>query len=74
MAVPVRAVGDAPEFGAAAPLFEMSMLPAQSGARDWDLSADGQRFLIGTATYDPRTTSVTIILNWASGMKAANSR
>ena len=45
------------------------MLPNQSVARDYNVSADGRRFLVGTATHDPSKASVTILLNWTAAIK-----
>ena len=45
------------------------MLPNQSVAPDYDISKDGQRFLVGVATHDATTVSVTILLNWAAALK-----
>ena len=49
-------------------LFKMRMLPTQSVIRDYDISPDGQRFIIGTAMGDARSTPATIILNWSAGI------
>lgn len=50
------------------PLFKSRMLTSlvQSGI-DYDVTADGQRFLIGTKVGEP--TPVTVFLNWTAGLK-----
>ena len=69
MSVAVRTAGGTFEFDAAVPLFKVQMLPNQSVARDYDVSSDGRRFLVGIATHDPAKTSVTILLNWTAALK-----
>ena len=68
MAVPITNSTTSFEFGQAKTLFKMRMLPTPSVIRDYDISTDGQRFLIGTALGDARATPATIILNWAAGL------
>jgi hypothetical protein len=67
MAVPITNATTSFEFGQAKALFKMRMLPTQSVIRDYDISPDGQRFLIGTALGDARDTPATIILNGRPG-------
>ena len=66
MAVPITNGTTSFEFGEAKALFKMRML--QSVIRDYDISPDGQRFLIGTALGDARATPATIVLNWTLGL------
>jgi hypothetical protein len=68
MAVPITNSTTAFEFGPAKALFKMRMLPTQSVIRDYDISLDNQRFLIGTAHGDARATPATIVLNWTAGV------
>ena len=68
MAASVRTAGESFEFNAATPLFKVPMLPIQSVIRDYDISLDGQRFLVGTAAHNPGSTPVTIVLNWLDGV------
>jgi hypothetical protein len=37
----------------------------------WDVSPDGQRFLINTASIDDPSSVLTVVLNWHSGVPAA---
>ncbi len=70
MAVPVNPNDATFEFGSPSTLFTVRMLPfPQSTSRDYDVSPDGQRFLIGSVVNEARTTPVTIVLNWAAGVK-----
>ena len=67
IAVPVKTTGTAFEPGAAATLFKVPMVPTT--LRDYDVSIDGQRFLIGAVVKGASTTPVTIVLNWSAGLK-----
>jgi eukaryotic-like serine/threonine-protein kinase len=64
MAVPVRS---SPTFesGAAVPLFDT---PPLGGVFPYDVTADG-RFLINVAADDGLTSPITIVQNWAAGLK-----
>jgi Tol biopolymer transport system component len=68
-AVPVTRSGGSVAFGAPAPLFKVSMFPSNSLNRDYDLSPDGQRFLIGTASEGDRVAPATLVLNWTAALK-----
>jgi Tol biopolymer transport system component len=60
-AVPVRtAANGAASLGTPKPLFQMPALAALG--RQYDVSADGQRFLVNNSSADP--PSITMILNW----------
>ena len=59
----VTAVSIGAQIGEPAELFRP---PAM--LNDWDVSADGQRFLIATPT-GGATPALTVILNWQSGLK-----
>ncbi len=45
------------------------MAPTQLIGRDYDVSPDGQRFLVGTVVDDAPATPVTIVLNWPASLK-----
>lgn len=70
MAVPIR--GDAAlEFGTPAALFDARIgapIDFGTGARQqYDVSADGQRFLINMVSSEP--SPITVALNWTAGLK-----
>ena len=69
MAVPVKASSTTFEFCAVAPLFKVSMAPMALTVRDYDVSLDSQRFLIGAVVNRSQATPVTIVLNWWAGLK-----
>jgi Tol biopolymer transport system component len=68
MVVPVQADGTTFESGAAVSLFKVPMAPTQLIGRDYDVSPDGQRFLVGTLVAAP-ATPVTIVINWPASLK-----
>jgi hypothetical protein len=52
------------------PLFTVPVLG--SGATRYDVTADGQRFLVDAASTDgetPRRSSITVVLNWPTLLK-----
>jgi len=71
MAVPVKAVaGTKPSFEAGTPLalFEAHMAP--STGFNYDVTADGKRFLITTANGSgASSTPLTVVTNWTAGLK-----
>jgi hypothetical protein len=50
------------------PLFAV---PALTGVGySYDMSADGQRFLINTLAEQTATAPITVVVNWVSGLKS----
>jgi hypothetical protein len=69
MAVPVRSATRL-DVGAAVPLFEAHLAGSGLASRgQYDVTGDGQRFLINVALDDAATSSITVVLNWAAGLK-----
>jgi DNA-binding winged helix-turn-helix (wHTH) protein/Tol biopolymer transport system component len=66
MAAEVNIKGSALEISAVRPLFEI--LPAQQG-RDFDVTADGQRFLVNTLVEDKESLPLTLVINWTADVK-----
>ena len=65
MAVDVN--GSGPAFQAGVP---KQLFPAPAGAGDWDVTADGKRFLMGvTPGGQSADEPITVILNWQSSLK-----
>jgi eukaryotic-like serine/threonine-protein kinase len=69
MAAAVNGQGSDFEVGAAHPLFEVRSRRAVYGnfgfGYDYDVSADGQRFLVNTAIAEqPAKASITLVANW----------
>jgi len=66
MAVAVNGKGASFETGAVKPLFEFRGVRARFS---YDVSADGQRFLISTGLDQSESAPITVVLNWAAGLK-----
>ncbi len=70
MALAVRA-GEPPDSGAPVPLFRSPTTPSNRGElaiwNDYDVSPDGQRFLIRVDLVSRDTMPVTVALGWAAG-------
>jgi hypothetical protein len=65
MAVNVSASGAAFQADAARQLF-----PAPANVGDWDVTADGKRFLMALPPdQGPADNSITVVLNWQSTLK-----
>jgi serine/threonine protein kinase/Tol biopolymer transport system component len=61
----VSVAGDAPQFSAPKELFQTHA----TGFQSYDVTADGQRFLINTAIVEPTSSLPTVVLNWTAGLK-----
>jgi eukaryotic-like serine/threonine-protein kinase len=58
------------EVGMAIPLFRASLLPTGPGLRQqYDVTRDGQRFLLNLVTDDILTATITVVLNATAGLK-----
>ncbi len=70
MAVALKPSGATFEFETPKALFKTRMLTGllQSGI-EYDVTADGQRFLIGTMVGEANATPVSVILNWMAEVK-----
>ena len=70
IAVPIKGE-TAVEVGAATPLFEARMLngstPARGFRAQYDVTRDGQRFLINVPLEDTAPSPITVVVNWTAG-------
>ncbi|MCU1289588.1 MAG: serine/threonine protein kinase [Acidobacteria bacterium] len=57
------------EFAAPKPLFKTRMLAQVLGFHEYDVSPDGNRFLVGTLVGDSKAQPPTVILNWTADLK-----
>jgi hypothetical protein len=57
------------EFAAPKPLFKTRMMAWVLGFHEYDVSPDGQRFLIGTRIGETKAEPPTVILNWTAALK-----
>jgi hypothetical protein len=71
MAVPVKPGDTNFESGAPVALFQTRLRQPISSidAVSYDVTADGQRFLINTKTEESNPAPMSIILNWTSEME-----
>ena len=70
MASSVKTGGTEFEFTAPKPLFKTRTLSLEGGIyHEYDVSPDGQRFLIGTLIGEPKAAPPTVILNWTAELK-----
>ncbi|HEY4579582.1 MAG TPA: hypothetical protein VIG89_00985, partial [Candidatus Acidoferrales bacterium] len=65
MAAAVNGKGSSFEVGIVKPLFDTR---ATGGRYPYDVSADGQRFLINTLPGQATSSPVTVVLNWTAGL------
>jgi serine/threonine protein kinase len=73
MAVDVNTAGGTIQLGVPKALFRAPVLGGTGGATGnawrWDISPDGQRFLINTALDDSSSSPITVLLNWQSAIR-----
>ncbi|MEQ1763466.1 MAG: hypothetical protein ABL984_10015 [Pyrinomonadaceae bacterium] len=70
MASSVKTGGTEFQFAAPKPLFKTRMLELEGGLyHEYDVSPDGQRFLIGSLIGEPNAQPPTVILNWTALLK-----
>jgi len=69
MSAAVKTGGSVFEFAAPKPLFKTRMLGWNGNAHEYDVSPDGQRFLIGTIIGETKATPPAVILNWTADLK-----
>jgi hypothetical protein len=69
VAVPVSRQGSRLEIGAGRPLFTMRTRPqARLDAYNYDVSADGQRFLVNTFVEQSTSAAINIVINWPASL------
>jgi Tol biopolymer transport system component len=68
MAVAVNGKGPTFEVGATRPLFQTSAASV-GGIGPYDVSPDGQRFLINTVTEQTESAPITVIVNWTATLQ-----
>ena len=69
MSSAVKTGGTEFQFAAPKPLFKTRMLAWMTNFHEYDVSPDGQRFLIGTLIGEPKAPPPTVILNWTADLK-----
>jgi hypothetical protein len=61
-------VGTTFEAGIPKPLFQTPIADVQLGLDQYDVTADGQRFLVLQPTDRTNQTPITVVVNWTSGL------
>jgi hypothetical protein len=69
MSSSVKTGGTEFEFAAPKALFKTHMMSWTINFHEYDVSPDGQRFLIGTLIGDAKAPAPTVILNWMAELK-----
>lgn len=69
MAVAISPTANEFQFSPPRALFKTRMLAESNVFHEFDVSADGQRFLIGTLIGDTKSPRPRIILNWPAALK-----
>ena len=69
MSAAVKTGGTQFEFGVPRPLFKTRMLSMTLNPHEFDVSPDGERFLIGTLIGDSKAAPPTVITNWTALLK-----
>jgi dipeptidyl aminopeptidase/acylaminoacyl peptidase len=70
MASSVKTGGTEFQFAAPKPLFKTRTMGLEGAIfREFDVSPDGQRFLIGSLIGDPKAAPPTVIMNWTALLK-----
>jgi len=65
MAASVNGKGSSFEVGAVKPLFEAPRV----GGYHYDVTADGQRFLVNKAPEQTASVPITVVVNWTAGLR-----
>ena len=69
MAVDVKAIAGRLDVGVPRPLFTIRPRPAvRLDAYPYDVSRDGQRFIVNTLVEDTASTAITVVLNWTHSL------
>ena len=69
MAVAVNATRDRLDIAVPRPLFAVRPRPrVRLDAYPYDVSPDGQRFVVNTLIDETTSTTITLVLNWTAGL------
>lgn len=68
MVAAVNGVGSAFEIGAVRPLID-TRAPVRNALRVYDISPDGQRFLVNTLAEEGASDPITLVVNWPALLK-----
>jgi len=66
MSVPVKTGGAGMEFGTPHALFKTRLFGQQAILHEFDVTPNGQQFIVGTLIGEPKAPPPTVILNWTA--------
>jgi hypothetical protein len=69
MSVPVEWGAAGPKLDVPKPLFQTQLDPMIVGPRQYDVSADGKRFLLAQPLEESASVPITVITNWTALIK-----
>ena len=72
MSVDVSTAGGSFQAGVPKPLFDVPIFGGaslQTPTARWDMTADGQKFLVNTASTQIGPTPITVLTNWQTALK-----
>jgi len=69
MSVAVTRTGNELEFGSPKGLFQTWILSRFNISHEYDVTPDGQRFLVGTLMRETKAPPPTVILNWTAALR-----
>ena len=69
MAVDIDGSGDAPIVGIPHPLFQVPFRRTPNPRNVFDVTADGQRFLVNTLVEGALSAPITWVLNWTAELE-----
>jgi Tol biopolymer transport system component len=69
MSVPIRAAARTLEISTPVPLFEMRVAVDSRSPHQYDVTGDGQRFLVSSPVTQSAATPITVVVNWTAGLK-----
>jgi hypothetical protein len=71
MVVSIDTNRDRLDIGAPRPLFAIRPRPpVRLDAYPYDVTPDGQRFVVNTLMEESTSNTITVVLNWAAGLAA----
>ena len=71
-AVPVSVEGSVVRLASATPLFQALLVGSSNvgtlARNQYDVTSDGQRFLVNVPAADPSTMPITVVVNWLKAL------
>ena len=64
MAVPLTESSGSVKPGPATQLVQLTQRPPRNDEREYDVTSDGQRFLVNSLPPERRSLPITVVVNW----------